>query len=969
MTKGIVSETLERDLSLALRRDGIVVWLDRDGHYTAFVDGLQARHGQGEFPAPVAAFRGSYIDLILQLEPYGDGFDPTQLLIHMPGHNEESVRETPLLELYRAGARYRKALTSLVREAGTGRVDPDALETFVARGDLSLDLAETWLHEQTAKPASGLAGYLDQLNPEWLVDELLSDTKAAPFNADWNDGATAAIVMQHLYRRTGLDETFASAYLHGQTAATAHDVGDVLAAWLMAVEYVFDLRRDPHLPLLQPLKRLSAPLQKVCETMVPYWRQRFAESYSRRAAAVEGFLSAEFEAISPDDLGDIDTFRREESRVLEAAIQALQEQAWSKARDWAERRSRKAGFWLQRDQASRLVWTMVQHAADWGETMAGQARPLAKAHSLAEAVEAYAAVAFQVDRAHRRYEQQRANLLNAQLPYFAQMLQVSDDLRRLYRTWADRLATDFAGLCDEAGFLPEASLQQRMLFEQDVLSLLSRRETRRLAFILVDALRFEMATELAAEMRQPGTVVSLKARLAELPTITAVGMNALPPVVKQGKLTLPGGKGFNGFKCGEFTVASPQNRIRAIAERGQSLGAKAGRKTKGIELADVCQLSAEKLNQRCGDADLIVVYGLEIDSAGEANLGPATFEIWLQQILAAWHRLKDMGVTDVVITADHGFLLQDQTTAEIAFGTKQVPDRRHVLSPEPRVQEGIVSVSLAALGYDGGEGYLLFRRDTAVFATGQSGASFVHGGNSLQERVIPVLTVSHRQLAAQTSETYAIEAETLPGAFGYHRLRLRVRPASGAQGVLTFVNAVTLDLTLTVPDHPGLRAVIKEATGAAVVNQTLQVEVGTEWVEVYFAVEGPDVTRAQVAVQDVEGSGRAQAVTLAEMFQVTAGHRKGATQPAAPTVGTGSGHGSDTEAEGWLAHLPDDGVRKVFAHLAQYGVVTEAELTNLVGSALRARQFARNLENHQAVVPFTVRVETTPVGKRYIKEQ
>jgi hypothetical protein len=144
-----------------------------------------------------------------------------------------------------------------------------------------------------------------------------------------------------------------------------------------------------------------------------------------------------------------------------------------------------------------------------------------------------------------------------------------------------------------------------------------------------------------------------------------------------------------------------------------------------------------------------------------------------------------MGVNEFVFTADHGFLLQDQTTQEKPYGTKRDPSRRYVLSAESRSEAGIVTVSLSALKYQGQEGYLLFHKNTAIFATGNAGATFVHGGNSLQERVIPVLMVSHRYQSNLAMTQYQIEAEVLPELLSFSRIRLRLKPAPVDQGVLS----------------------------------------------------------------------------------------------------------------------------------------------------------------------------------------
>ena len=95
-----VSETLEADLRDWVRRQGIVVWLDLDNHYGGFVERLMELRESGHLPYDVRSFRGSHLELMLALEPLAGGVDMTQLVIHLPGFTEETVRSTPMLELY-----------------------------------------------------------------------------------------------------------------------------------------------------------------------------------------------------------------------------------------------------------------------------------------------------------------------------------------------------------------------------------------------------------------------------------------------------------------------------------------------------------------------------------------------------------------------------------------------------------------------------------------------------------------------------------------------------------------------------------------------------------------------------------------------------------------------------------------------------------------------------------------------------
>ena len=140
-----VSGALEDEVLREVRRRGIVVWLDKDGAYSEFVDGLIARHQAGNLREPVVAYRGSFLETMLALEPYGMGVDNEPLLVHLPGLTEITVRETPLLAVYEAGQRFRKSLDTLVREVAHGKVQAEEVESFINTPGLTLAAAELWL--------------------------------------------------------------------------------------------------------------------------------------------------------------------------------------------------------------------------------------------------------------------------------------------------------------------------------------------------------------------------------------------------------------------------------------------------------------------------------------------------------------------------------------------------------------------------------------------------------------------------------------------------------------------------------------------------------------------------------------------------------------------------------------------------------------------------------------------------------
>jgi hypothetical protein len=616
-----ITNALEEELKRELRQRGIVVWLDKDGHYTAYVDELAKRYANGDFFAPVVAFRGSYLEMLLDLEPYGNGLDPEALLIHMPGHNEESVRKTPVLELYKAGFRFRKALDTLIREAGSGYIGPVEIETYLSSHPPNLADAEAWLQSALSQPKQGLVDYLESLTPEWVLDGLVG--KEQVLRSRITQDADLADLTDYLYRQTGMDQPFLSFFL-GSTPLSFPSLGQAFTGWLMCVEYANDLTRPPHMDVLKPLQTLAAPFRKTCDRLINHLRQQQADTYVTYAdiaethlqleldeiLPAETHLQLELDEILPEDLGQIDTFKREETRVLDGAVDALLAGDWPKALHWAQARIEKTCFWLQRDRARKLVWSLVQDAANLGQAIAQRDRPLKGITTLREALDSYTQSAYQVDRLHRRFEQQRLNLLEPSLPHFTQLLEVANHLRVQYRAWADQLAEDFAAICQAEGFLPEDDLQQRTLYDQVIHPLTQTKA--KVAFFIIDAFRYEMAADLAAAFEGAGTTVTLKGRYAELPSITAVGMNALAPVSKAGQLILAGSSGFKGFKTGEYTVSKPDERVRAMGDRSLGNVSSGKSRVKALSLGDVCDRSTSRLKQSCGDASLIVVHSKEL---------------------------------------------------------------------------------------------------------------------------------------------------------------------------------------------------------------------------------------------------------------------------------------------------------------------------------------------------------------------
>ncbi len=939
-TPGLVSKGLEDMLRQELQSRGMQVWLDKKDEYSPFVDSLRARWAEGDFPYPVCAFRGSFLELILQLDGLFEGTQNRPVLIHMPGFNYDEVRATPVLEHYEAGKVEQKALKTVVTNAAAGKVPPEEIAGFVDGDDFDLAQADAWLEEQLSE-GQGIIEHLGLPDIWERLREVPEKLKGA------------GDVEKHLRARLGISKDWAGKIELGTDNES--DLADWMTTWALAAEYVDDLRRDPVEEMLQPLKSLPRTLVAECSGFAAYLRDNRKVYYARIADEFEAFIAREVEEGRAEDLGDIDTFRFEERRSLEAALAAVGEERWDAAVKMAARRTPESSFWIRKNPRRGDAWQLVEVTANLGAAIDKAGDSFAGMMSLEEATDRYAQDVWQVDQAHRVMEQRQATLLVPSLPEFSTLLDRLDGLRKKYRRWADQLATRFTTLCEEHGFLATESLQQRRIFDQVVAPLVNdkgSREGQKVALFLVDALRFEMAAGLKEHFDTvKATRPVLKPRLSELPSVTAVGMNVLAPVHKAGRLEpVIRKEKFCGFQTDQFQVTDPDTRKRMMQHH-------VGGKT--CPLLDLGEVITGDKNLRnvIQQASLVIVKSHEIDDVGEKGYGPLLFETMLRDIRSAMRLLRQAGIRRFVVTSDHGFLLLDKTTVSHSLGMKTDPSYRWRLYDHPQSNETLTSVPLSALGYQNAPQHLVLARDTSVFDRGKRRSNFVHGGNSPQERIIPVLIVEHDRAAGGSTTHYQINAVATGDEKEVQGVTLTV---TQTQAALDFGGRTDVELAIRVADDPDVMLELHSVDGAGRMEAvSVRVPVG-ETVDVYFHLRGDRDRRAQVEIYSPALGDQVEPCTPSTWFQVqglgkTTTEEEAADEPIVEAATTG------------LETLPK-GPRQVFEYLAKYDAITEADAVKMLGSARALRRFARNFEEYASKVAFDVSIEQTPQGKRYVRK-
>jgi len=200
-----------------------------------------------------------------------------------------------------------------------------------------------------------------------------------------------------------------------------------------------------------------------------------------------------------------------------------------------------------------------------------------------------------------------------------------------------------------------------------------------------------------------------------------------------------------------------RDKILKAANKGSALAIKAD---------EMIAKTKEEVRELVRDHDVIYVYQNIIDKRGhtrdtERKAFEATEEA-MEEIVKLVRKLTSANATNVVITADHGFIYQDEvedsdfSSTEIT-GTETASDRRFVVGSQLKISGGAKLYGSSELGL---KGDLEVAVPKSINRLRKSGASvrFMHGGSTLQEIVIPVIQIRKRRAA----DVSAVDVDLLP---------------------------------------------------------------------------------------------------------------------------------------------------------------------------------------------------------------
>ena len=731
----------------------------------------------GERLTLVARYDGSFFAVRAAVEDIVAEDEPDALLIYVPGVARDP-NDSVLMELEKGGSTYEPQLKRQARTLLRQFYTDGAIDDMLAPDSLTYDDVVNYLEQARAgDQGSILKSIFGGASSELLLTRWLADE-----SQDQEIVAKQALseLMRLIEARLGLS------LLAG---ISAEEVRAKTARFVLVNEFRHDLSGGPP----ASISMIESPASKeqlgrVREVADALRRGEHADRYAELADRVEKSLNLTHAEIDAVALGATDTFRFEECLLLKRAIDLSLNGEYENSIGLASDSARS--YWIDRDVVRQQQWQACKLAAELGREVADlekQVRSLSG--SSGEWVEAYADRWFEVDRLQRRLDGWVARM--EEEPEAEQVIAV---VRLRYDELLKQMATGFAEALESSGWTAPGARSQTSVYPDSVAAAGSR-----VAYFLVDALRYEMGAELLEQL-QGAEELAINPAVAMLPSITPVGMAALLPGASA-SFSVNEEKGRLGTQIEQTFMANLNDRLRFLKAKVPDVV--------DLPLEKLLRMPASKLQATIGDSSLVLVRSQEIDLAGESGFARYVMETVVANIARAARKLASAGVEAFVVSADHGHQFASRKEEDMRIdppgGDTVELHRRCWIGRGGATPAGTIRVSAAELGYHSDLDFV-FPRSLGVFKSGGD-LAYHHGGISLQEMVVPIVTFRIPAKAEPTKTGSAVHVgapevvtnrlfsvRLLLTVLGEEPLPVRVGLLSGAEQVGEAGMAVEADL-------------------------------------------------------------------------------------------------------------------------------------------------------------------------------
>lgn len=277
--------------------------------------------------------------------------------------------------------------------------------------------------------------------------------------------------------------------------------------------------------------------------------------------------------------------------------------------------------------------------------------------------------------------------------------------------------------------------------------------------IISDAMRYEIGAELAQKINQENRKeAKLSYIIGPAPSYTKLGMARLLPhrslEMKSDESVLVDSLPSSGLDdrneiLNQYDWTKNGKKYLSIAFRSEVIEQK---------------LTSE-LKEIVRDYSVIYIYQNIIDDRANNDLPGATRDA-INKLVALVTKLTSSNATAIFITSDHGFIWQNKAVDDIDFfsegkvkGDNISFNRRFALGYNLQTTDGVTIKKFSELGFSNKDDLeVAFPNSITKFRSSGEYGTFYHGGLTLEEIVVPVISVS--QIKTDNVHYVSLELKT-----------------------------------------------------------------------------------------------------------------------------------------------------------------------------------------------------------------
>jgi uncharacterized protein (TIGR02687 family) len=476
----------------------------------------------------------------------------------------------------------------------------------------------------------------------------------------------------------------------------------------------------------------------------------YSAAYDRLANSMEGKLKVHeyIDKWEIEDYINCDTFKAFD----EAIIKKIKEQLLSdigefeRYRDIIQARRTKHWYNLFKSEYECIYWA-IELFDCWKDVSQDirQYTPL-------EFIEKYTKQYYRLDTAYRKFYASFDRIQNKEL-----LMELRDKVENIYVNgyfntlsikWSDSLETL------NGNWTIPGMIMQKDFYNTYIKPFKNRKE--RVFVIISDALRYEVAREfcdmLNRERKGSTEIVYMQGCI---PSSTRLGMASLLPhksitIDEEYKVYVDG-----------ISSEGTDNRNRILNNYSQESIA--------VQFMDVIDMKRDDMRKTFGGKELIYIYHNAIDARGdnsktEREVFDAVEEAFKELMLLINNLVNNVTATNIIITADHGFIYKRGNLMEsdkISKGSIEdaYENRRFVLSTKTLELDGTLTFDMEYLLGPGTSLKYISPRGINRFKVQGTGANYVHGGTSLQEILIPVIKFKNDRSKDSKNEVTKVDVK------------------------------------------------------------------------------------------------------------------------------------------------------------------------------------------------------------------